>query len=852
LTVSSTSPEIIVIEDVPREKGFISSKKLEEKGIEKIVNQVRYNRLEKKLIELSQQSNIEYAQPIYIYNTAEWSRSGDKDTPNDFGQDPSALEGNHWYYEQSKLREMWKDQDCLNNGVSCGGSAEVIVAVIDTGLAFEDHTSAWADIGNDPFVFSKLPDMFSGESINLWTNTGEIPNNNIDDDNNDIVDDYHGFNADNQVYCKYMWDGCNDVLFAESGHPNDDIGHGTTVTGLIASLVDNSSGSISPAHKVTIMPIKANTQKADSFDSFTLIESINYAVANGADIINLSLAGSGHDPAFEIAINNAHNAGVLVVAASGNFAGPVLYPAKYDNVIAVGAVNADNTKSSYSSYGPELDLVAYVGDGGVKGDAVYQGTYTCASTIPKCFSPDNTNTLRYTQFSTSYATGTSFASPQVAAAAAIIKSNNPGITMEEMRLALISSTNDINTPGFDNTTGNGVLDYRKANSYDKEDMDINTNYFGSYRDDTNTNTWIVVGNPNPDNINMNLNIYNKVDSTKRISAGGQFTYRFPLSNGKPVKIISDGSVYTTHKMMGNGSLSEFAGISASQLSSKYYFGSYRDDSKANTWIVVGNADTVSTNVNISIGGVLRSESVTIEPGEQKTFRYPGLAAKPVEIESSGELIYTTHKMMGNGSLSEFAGIPISQLDSKYYFGSYRDDSNANTWIVVGNADVTSTSVNVKIGGILRSENEIIEPGEQKTFRYPGLAAKPVEIESSGELIYTTHKMMGNGSLSEFAGIPVSQLSNKYYFGSYRDDSNVNTWIVVGNAGVVSTSIDIKIGGIVRSEDVVIEPGEQQTFRYPGLAAKPIEVESTGGLIYTTHKMMGGNSLNEYPGIHVEL
>lgn len=128
----------------------------------------------------------------------------------------------------------------------------------------------------------------------------------------------------------------------------------------------------------------------------------------------------------------------------------------------------------------------------------------------------------------------------------------------------------------------------------------------------------------------------------------------------------------------------------------------------------------------------------------------------------------------------------------------------------------------------------------------------MEIESSGELIYTTHKMMGNGSLSEFAGIPVSQLSNKYYFGSYRDDSNVNTWIVVGNAGVVSTSIDIKIGGIVRSEDVVIEPGEQQTFRYPGLAAKPIEVESTGGLIYTTHKMMGGNSLNEYPGIHVEL
>lgn len=498
-------PELVVLEEVEQEKGFVSSQNLDERNSEVIINHMRNDRLRDKLIELERNEDVVVAQPSYIYRTQDWLRTGDKDTPSDFGLSPSAQSGDHWYYEKSNLRSAWNDQDCSEGGASCGGSSGVTVAVIDTGLAFEDHTSDWIDEGSAPFVFTPAPDLFSEEGINLYTNSDEIPDNGVDDDDNGFIDDYHGVDTENFIYCAYYT--CSSTQSAETGHPNDDGGHGTYVTGLIASLVDNGIGSVSPAHKVTIMPIKANKQKQPYFGTLELMWAVDYAVDHGADIINMSLGGLVQDAFLEMVINDAYEAGVLVIAASGNYdpsnandSSVVRYPAKYPNVVAVGAVNANGSKSSYSAFGPELDLVAYVGDTVGKGGATYQMSFECFGRKEDdgCYESDDPDEfdldpLRYTKFEAKYGWGTSFAAPQVAAVAALIKGNNPEISLSELKLGLISSTEDLGTAGFDNDTGFGVIDFQKGNNFDSEVLDVKN--FTVYRYINGDRAWIWVGNP---------------------------------------------------------------------------------------------------------------------------------------------------------------------------------------------------------------------------------------------------------------------------------------------------------------------------------------------------------------------
>lgn len=437
---------------------YLSSDVLDDKTSDRLINYHKLDKLKARLKELATDPNIEHSQPLYLYSTESWARNGDNDTPSDFDLTPSASTGNHWYYELSGLRKLWQKQDCVNSGENCGGSADVTVAVIDTGLAFEDHESAWDDIGTTKFNFDPIADMFSGGSINLYENTDEIPNNQIDDDDNGMIDDYNGYNSSNYIYCVFYT--CNEAQLAETGHPNDDGGHGTYVTGLIASLVDNSVGSISPAHNVTIMPIKANYRKTNYFGSIELYYAIEYAVNNGADIINLSLAGSSPDSLLEGVLEEAREAGVLVVAASGNQGGVVQYPARYNSsTLAIGAINPNNTRSYYSNYGADLDLVAYVGSGGVA-NATFQSSFSCFTT-GGCYA--STDPLRYTAFSATdsqyRAIGTSFAAPQVAAWAALVKSSYPTMEVDEIINYMQSKTIDVGSTGWDDQTGWGTIDY---------------------------------------------------------------------------------------------------------------------------------------------------------------------------------------------------------------------------------------------------------------------------------------------------------------------------------------------------------------------------------------------------------
>lgn len=194
----------------------------------------------------------------------------------------------------------------------------------------------------------------------------------------------------------------------------DDQGHGTHVSGIIAAKADNnySMTGINPATR--ILPVKV--LDATGFgDTEQIAYGIIYAADQGADVINLSLGG-GYSRVLEYALKYASDRNVTIVAASGNdSSGELSYPASSKYTISVGATNRLDLVSDYSNYGKGLDLVAPGTD------------------IPSLL-PDGNITLM---------SGTSMATPHVAAVAGILKSINSTLTLEQIRTLVTVSADDV-------------------------------------------------------------------------------------------------------------------------------------------------------------------------------------------------------------------------------------------------------------------------------------------------------------------------------------------------------------------------------------------------------------------------
>lgn len=137
---------------------------------------------------------------------------------------------------------------------------------------------------------------------------------------------------------------------------NDDNGHGTHVSGIVAA-VDNTIGVVGVAPKVWLYGIKVLDRTGSGYLS-DVIEGIQWAIANGMQVVNMSLGTSSDIQSFHDAVASAKNAGIVVVVAAGNSGGAVNFPAVYTEAIAVSATDQNNVIASWSSRGPEVDLAA--------------------------------------------------------------------------------------------------------------------------------------------------------------------------------------------------------------------------------------------------------------------------------------------------------------------------------------------------------------------------------------------------------------------------------------------------------------------------------------------------------------
>ena len=210
--------------------------------------------------------------------------------------------------------------------------------------------------------------------------------------------------------------------------PTDDHGHGTRVTGIAAATGNNGLGVAGVDWNARVMPVKV--LDASGVGAWSAIsQGIIFAADNGAQVVNMSLAGPRADT-LHSALKYAHSKGCTLVAASGNSGTDVpYYPAVYPEVIAVGSVVLDSL-STFSNYGPHLDVVA---PGETIETTVRGGTYG-----------------RFT--------GTSAAAPWVSGLAALLYGASPGASPDAVRAAITSSARDLGAPGRDDFYGWGLID----------------------------------------------------------------------------------------------------------------------------------------------------------------------------------------------------------------------------------------------------------------------------------------------------------------------------------------------------------------------------------------------------------
>jgi subtilisin family serine protease len=351
--------------------------------------------------ELSENPNIEYAQPNYIYEIQM------------FPDDPYYSSSGTWGQSYDDLWGLKK--------IQCEGAWDIAqgygitVAVIDTGIDYEHE-----DIVD-----------------NIWTNPGEIPDNGVDDDSNGYIDDVRGWDfVDTDVY-----DPKQDNV------PMDGHGHGTHVAGIIAAVGNNHKGIIGVAPEAKVVAVKGLDDNG-SGDDHALAECLTYAADNGARVINISWGGYDISSVIEDAVSYAHSMGCVLIAGAGNNNNDASYffPANIPDVITIAASDTTgDQKASFSDWGPKIDATA-PGAGILSLRAANTDMHRNSSHIV------GTNYYR--------GGGTSASTAFVSGLAALILSRDPGLGNEPVRNAILNSA--YSTREWSAKTGYGTINAYKA------------------------------------------------------------------------------------------------------------------------------------------------------------------------------------------------------------------------------------------------------------------------------------------------------------------------------------------------------------------------------------------------------
>lgn len=400
-----------------------------EEGFELLRSRNPHFDLKEAIEKFRQNPYVEYVQPNILHKITslpndpifekQWHL---KNTGQEYLYDDGFTVQKKWAQRGAdiKAEEAWEFFDAYHDGKS-----EAVIAVIDTGVDVDHEDLAGR----------------------IWINEKETGtdargvdrrSNGIDDDGNGYIDDWRGWNF-YRSGLGYLPPEYSDLLNAEND-PSDAHGHGTHLAGIIAAVSDNGTGVSGVGRGTKVMAIRAASSEG-KLTLANILDSIRYAVENGADIINMSFS-SPHRSDFEhLAIKYAVKQGVVVVAAAGNDGADIVhYPAGFEEVIAVAASDPQDERWDFSNYGSHIDIAA-------PGVDIY-------STLP----------ARLTTRSYDAWSGTSMATPIVSAVLGTMKALYPAMTAEELKERLFSMADDVDwkSPEYALKLGARRVNYYRA------------------------------------------------------------------------------------------------------------------------------------------------------------------------------------------------------------------------------------------------------------------------------------------------------------------------------------------------------------------------------------------------------
>jgi subtilisin family serine protease len=221
---------------------------------------------------------------------------------------------------------------------------------------------------------------------------------------------------------------------------NDGNGHGTHVAGTIAAIGNNNQGvvGVNPSGRLGLHIVKVFNDSGSWAYGSDLIQAINQCKAAGSTVISMSLGGGASSSAERAAFDSAYASGILNIAAAGNDGNSTMsYPASYNSVMSVAAVDSSGNVANFSQYNSQVEIAAP----GVSVNSTYNdGGYRSLS-------------------------GTSMATPHVAGVAALVWGNNPQCSARQIRDGLNASAQDRGSNGRDNYYGHGIVKAKDADNY---------------------------------------------------------------------------------------------------------------------------------------------------------------------------------------------------------------------------------------------------------------------------------------------------------------------------------------------------------------------------------------------------
>lgn len=403
--------------------------------------------------------------PIDEYYGYQWALDNDgQDYPTGFIR---------WgYWDSGTPGEDMNMSDVLLETVN---EEEVIVAVLDSGIDFTHPDiikKIWINVGElngyefDTFTSEGGIDINSNAILDCMdllayenqSNPGlSLIYDNIDNDDNSFVDDFCGWDYIGWETCEddKNGDGTCDEDIGQDNYPADLYeygGHGTGIAGIITAE-RNDIGIAGIASEVKIMPLRVGDTYGGVSSWYAML-AIEYAIQEGASVINMSFAGYWDAVELRDAIVNAYNSNIVLVAGAGNgygAQGVMGYPARYREVIGVTATDSDGNLAYYVDHGSGIDVAAPGHD-----------VLTLISTQSMCWKIPTSSCREISNTSPYFVTGgTSNSTPHITGLAALIRSRNPSLNNEQVRQLIINSVDDSGQNDYDIYYG-----YGKVNAYE--------------------------------------------------------------------------------------------------------------------------------------------------------------------------------------------------------------------------------------------------------------------------------------------------------------------------------------------------------------------------------------------------